>query len=75
MVPARARAAGRRWRTARGELIARAIYLCDEEGHIVEEKLEPGHEPGRGVGDQLPEKVRALMAKVLVSHFMQQRVV
>jgi YD repeat-containing protein len=60
---------------ARHELIARAIYLCDEAGHIVEEKLEPGHEPGSGVGDQLPDEVRALMAKVLASYFMHQRVV
>jgi hypothetical protein len=60
---------------ARHELIARTIYVCNEQGHIVEEKIEPGHEPGSGFADQLPEEVRSVMAKVLASHFMQQHVV
>ncbi len=60
---------------ARHELIARAIYECDAAGHIVDEKVEPGHEPASGIADQLPEEVGFLMAKVIASHFMHQRII
>jgi YD repeat-containing protein len=57
------------------ELVVRASYICDEEGHIVEEKLEPGHDPASGVGDQFPEELRAVVQKVFASHFMNQHIV
>jgi YD repeat-containing protein len=60
---------------AQHELIARAIYVCDVQGRIVEEKMEPGHEPASGIADQFPEEVRELMVRVVASHFMHQRVI
>ncbi len=57
----------------RHELIVRVKYVCDEQGHIVEEMTVPGHDPAGSLPDNIPEEARAVFQKVFASHFMQRR--